>query len=253
MESSDVNFAKRNFESYATINASISHVMKSQEPPNHRNGHALPLTGLQTAGIGALCGMTEVILQQPTISIKNAIQQKKPMSFHPLVLYRGLGINCASIAPITGIQFGVHGFFTSMYQQYQEDNGKVVKMNMGTQLAIAGSSGIAAAVIGGPAELLMTVQQRSGLSLGQTLQQLVQHLGLSSLSRGLAVTAFRDMVWCSSYLALGPLISLRLVDFAVLDSGTSDASSLRWGAQLGGSILAGLATVILTQVRTTRC
>lgn len=79
--------------------------------------------------IGAVAGSMEVLLMQPTIAIKNALQEGRPVPWSPKLLYRGLGVsaqlrtvvvpltpglalmelyglqvNLGSIAPITAIQ-----------------------------------------------------------------------------------------------------------------------------------------------------
>ena len=40
------------------------------------------------------------------------MQQGRPVSFSPSVMYRGTLVNATSIAPITAIQFGVAGMLT---------------------------------------------------------------------------------------------------------------------------------------------
>lgn len=67
------------------------------------------LNGFHHAAIGGLSGMTEICMQQPTIAIKNAMQQNKPILWKPSFMYRGLGVSCVSVAPIVAIQFGVNG------------------------------------------------------------------------------------------------------------------------------------------------
>jgi hypothetical protein len=56
--------------------------------------------------IGAVAGVTECVIMQPTVAIKNALQEGRPVPTNPLLLYRGVFINAASFAPITAIQFG---------------------------------------------------------------------------------------------------------------------------------------------------
>ena len=82
--------------------------------------------------IGAIAGSMEVLLMQPTIAIKNALQEGRPVPWSPSALYRGLvvghtllrplcnayimhsmrqfysllQVNVGSIAPITAIQVG---------------------------------------------------------------------------------------------------------------------------------------------------
>lgn len=48
------------------------------------------LTPLEHTAIGAFSGMLEVCIMQPTVGIKNAMQEGRPVPRNPLVLYRGL-------------------------------------------------------------------------------------------------------------------------------------------------------------------
>ena len=87
------------------------------------------LSPIDHTAIGAVAGSMEVLLMQPTIAIKNALQEGRPVPWSPKLLYRGLGVsgqlqkvvvpltpglaligmyglqvNLGSIAPITAIQ-----------------------------------------------------------------------------------------------------------------------------------------------------
>lgn len=44
------------------------------------------------AFIGGISGTVEVLLMQPTVAIKNAVQEGRPISWNPLHMYRGLGV-----------------------------------------------------------------------------------------------------------------------------------------------------------------
>lgn len=48
------------------------------------------VTPLEHTAIGALAGLTEVSIMQPTVAIKNALQEGRPVPRSPLALYRGL-------------------------------------------------------------------------------------------------------------------------------------------------------------------
>jgi hypothetical protein len=43
--------------------------------------------------IGALAGMTEVTIMQPTVAIKNALQEGRPLPRTPVAYYRGLAVS----------------------------------------------------------------------------------------------------------------------------------------------------------------
>lgn len=50
------------------------------------------LSSLEHTAIGALAGVTEVTLMQPTVAIKNALQEGRPLPRTPAALYRGLAV-----------------------------------------------------------------------------------------------------------------------------------------------------------------
>ena len=67
------------------------------------------LSIVENGVIGACAGMIEVGVDQPFVAVKNALQEGRPVSLSPAVLYRGVVINAGSIAPITAVQFAVNG------------------------------------------------------------------------------------------------------------------------------------------------
>lgn len=168
------------------------------------------------------------------------------MSWNPFVLYRGIGVSCLSIAPITAIQFGINGVLGSALQRQS------VSPNLSTveRIVVAGTAGFMSALVGGPAELVMTVQQRTGWGFVESIDKLVKAQGFSALHRAIELTAVRDMVWSASYLALGPVVSSCLHDrFPSVFGSSAPSSSMqqRAMASFAGSIVAGLVTVFLTQ------
>lgn len=70
------------------------------------------LSAYEYAAAGAIAGAVEVTIQQPEIAWKNAIQDKRPIEFHPKFFYRGLTINIASMAPYTAVQFAFNGMLS---------------------------------------------------------------------------------------------------------------------------------------------
>eukprot|EP00897_Mesotaenium_endlicherianum_P008199 jgi/Mesen1/7407/ME000388S06626 len=60
--------------------------------------------------MGALAGSVEVIIQQPLVAWKNAVQDARPVPLDPRLLYRGVVVNACSMAPINGLQFGVNRY-----------------------------------------------------------------------------------------------------------------------------------------------
>ena len=54
---------------------------------------------------------------QPTVGIKNALQEGRPLPRSLPALYRGLTINAVSMAPITAVQFGANRAFEQFVQR----------------------------------------------------------------------------------------------------------------------------------------
>lgn len=77
------------------------------------------VTAAEHTAIGAFGGIAEVCFMQPMVGIKNALQEGRPIPTNPLHLYRGLLMNCVSIAPITATQFGTN----SVLRKYMSPNG----------------------------------------------------------------------------------------------------------------------------------
>ncbi len=51
------------------------------------------LSPWQHTGIGAFAGFVEVCVMQPTVGVKNALQEGRPVPRNPMVLYRGLTVS----------------------------------------------------------------------------------------------------------------------------------------------------------------
>lgn len=58
--------------------------------------------------IGALGGATEVILMQPMVGIKNALQEGRPIPTNVAHLYRGLPVRQAATAVLLRMHRNVH-------------------------------------------------------------------------------------------------------------------------------------------------
>jgi len=119
-----------------------------------------PLSTWANAAIGAVAGSVEVFINQPFVAVKNALQEKRPVSLNPLFFYRGVVINSSSIAPITAVQFAVNGVMAN----YFTDNG-ARKLTDLERLASGAVGGAVSAFVSSPAEIVMIQQQRTGQSV----------------------------------------------------------------------------------------
>ena len=48
------------------------------------------LTPIQHTAIGGFAGIVEVFIMQPTVAVKNALQEGRPLPAYPTAYYRGL-------------------------------------------------------------------------------------------------------------------------------------------------------------------
>ncbi|KAG3111474.1 hypothetical protein PI124_g9389 [Phytophthora idaei] len=201
------------------------------------------LSGLQNGAVGSIAGMIEVMLQQPTVAIKNAVQQGHPIPWSVQALYRGVGVSLASIAPVSAIQFAVNGRLLRGLTEPTSAPSDQTKVLCGTL------SGVASAVLSAPAELVMTLQQNNGKSFSATVKEVAQEHGVVRLLRGFTATAVRDAVWCAGYLALGPVFTREMHTLSPATFGGVDTAtkSQKASASIAGCVTAGLITVAATQ------
>ncbi|EEY69047.1 Mitochondrial Carrier (MC) Family [Phytophthora infestans T30-4] len=201
------------------------------------------LSGLQNGAVGSIAGMIEVMLQQPTVAIKNAVQQGRPVPWSMPALYRGVIVSLASIAPVSAIQFAVNGRLLRSLTDPTSAPSDETKVLCGTL------SGVASAVLSAPAELVMTLQQNHGRSFGATVTKIAREHGVVRLLRGFTSTAVRDAVWCAGYLALGPVFTREMHTFSPATFGDVDTASTSQKAlaSIAGCVTAGLITVAATQ------
>ncbi|KAK1928267.1 Mitochondrial glycine transporter B [Phytophthora citrophthora] len=201
------------------------------------------LSGLQNGAVGSLAGMIEVMLQQPTVAMKNAVQQGRPISWTVPALYRGVGVSLASIAPVSAIQFAVNGRLLRGLTPPGAAPSDQTKVLCGTL------SGVASAVLSASAELVMTLQQNNGKSFGATVKEVAQEHGMTRLLRGFTATAVRDAAWCAGYLALGPVFTREMHTLSPETFGTVDTATKtqKASASIAGCVTAGLITVVATQ------
>uniref|UniRef100_A0AAV1T5L5 Uncharacterized protein n=1 Tax=Peronospora matthiolae TaxID=2874970 RepID=A0AAV1T5L5_9STRA len=201
------------------------------------------LSSLQNGAVGSLAGMIEVVLQQPTVAMKNAVQQGRPIHWSPLALYRGVGVSLVSIAPVSALQFAVNG---RLLRDSTEETGAP---SDSAKLLCGTLSGISSAPLSASAELVMTLQQNNGKSFGATVKEVARTHGVVRLLRGVTATAIRDATWCAGYLALGPVLTHRMHTLSPSTFGHVDTAtkSQKTSASLVGCVAAGLLTVVATQ------
>jgi len=195
------------------------------------------VTAFENGIIGGLSGTIEVLIQQPHVAWKNALQEKRPFTLNPRFLYRGVIINASSIAPITAVQFVVNGSLSS----FLSNNDKRPLTDI-ERLTVAAIAGAASALVSTPAELFMIQQQRSGNSLMKTGSSILKSHGLFTFYKGLIPTAIRESLFTCGYLGLGPVIKEQLIENV-----PNTFKDYPIAASFLGSIVAGLLAAALTQ------
>ncbi len=161
-------------------------------------------SSLEQTFIGAASGTIEAAASQPTVAIKNAVQEGRPIQFNPRFMYTGLTVNAASIAPITAVQFGANRALAPLFADKSGELSPVMK------IATSGAAGMISSLVSAPAELVMIQQQRTGASLGATFKSLVSTKGPAVLYRGLTMTAMREGLYVSFVLGTTPVLTQQL-------------------------------------------
>lgn len=113
-----------------------------------------------------------MILARALSPMQNALQDGRPVSFNPAVLYRGLLANAGSIAPITAVQFGAN----KLYATTLANSGVDTEAGL-AKIATAAMAGATSGVVACPPELLVIQQQKHGKDLGTVYKEIVQKNG----------------------------------------------------------------------------
>eukprot|EP00803_Ostreobium_quekettii_P004887 evm.model.scf_799.6 EVM.evm.TU.scf_799.6 scf_799:45048-50035(-) len=162
------------------------------------------VTVAEHTAIGGLAASVEAVMMQPMLAVKNALQEGRPVPRNPLHLYRGVGVNVLTIAPITATQFGANRLAEKALMATAGDVGG------GGHMLCACSAGVLSAFIASPAELVIIRQQKSGRSLGVETADLLRTHGPRVVGRGLGTCMLREGVYASGYLGLFPVLRERL-------------------------------------------
>jgi len=186
------------------------------------------LTPYQNTKLGMYCGSLEVMLLQPILYLKNATQQRLPLTLNPRYLYRGLSSSIANMGALTAIQFPL----TSTVKKVMlGGNATKRKLTDFEKISASFTGGFLSGIVCTPIELVMIQQQRNGGTILRTPSQIIKTYGGSKLMRGLLPSCVREGFWTCAYLGVGPVLSSRL---------QSDYNFNLWQAKIGGSIIGGI-------------
>lgn len=190
---------------------------------------------LEYTAIGAVAGVTEVLVMMPTVSIKNALQEGRQLPRSLPAFYRGLAVNSCANFPITAVQFGANRLLGQAYQQLV---GR--EPGMAGRVAVAMGAGATSALISCPAEFLVIQQQRTGQPLRVEAARVLRALGPLSLYKGLGATVVRASLYTASYMIALPWLREHLQHH-------SPAGAVPGASLLGAGICAGLLGTLATQ------
>lgn len=190
------------------------------------------LSPAENLGLGVVAGTIEVVLLQPMLYCKNAVQQGVPLTLNPLVLYRGVSVSIINMAALTGAQFPLSGAIARLIT-----GGSDRPLASSEKVASGFAGGVISGFICAPMELVMIQQQRFGSSMAGTASRIVSEFGVGTLFRGLATSCGREGLFCAGYLGVGPIFAQGLRERGIIDGPAADFA----GASGAGMIAATLS------------
>jgi hypothetical protein len=167
-----------------------------------------------------------VLILQPFNYAKNMVQQQRPISLNPVVMYRGVGANCINMGSCTMIQFAVGGKLKTMVNK-----GDDKPLTLGQEMSCGIIAGTISAVVGSPLELIMIQQQRKGGGVPTRLGDILQNP--LNITRGFVGAAVREALWTCGYLSIPPVVRRTLMETYPDTFDTNDKARVP-AALLGG-------------------
>lgn len=191
------------------------------------------LNELQNATVGMTCGIIEVLMLQPFNYAKNMVQQKLPIQFNPMVMYRGVASNCVNMGSCTMIQFAVGGKLKQMIL-----NGDARSLQPWEEMMVGLAAGSISAIAGSPLELIMIQQQRKGNGTVAALKSIATP---NNFFRGFIGCSIREALWTCGYLSIPPIVRGYLIENYPTTFDTKEK------ARIPASLLGGLFACYLSQ------
>ena len=177
---------------------------------------------------------------QPLLYWKNTVQQGLPISFNPMVMYRGITVSVTNMAVLTGLQFPLTGAVGSMIT-----GGVDRPMNKTETVAASCAGGAISGFVCAPMELVMIQQQRFGSSMAGAASRIIGERGVLDLWRGLITSCGREGIFTAGYLGMGPVFSQTLKESYGMDNKTGNF----FGA-IGAGIISAAVSHPLDTIKT---
>lgn len=185
------------------------------------------LSDIENLGVGVVGGCAETLALMPVLTWKLCTQEGRPYPCFP-GMYRGVGVQAASVAPITAFQMLFNGLIEGSIT-----GGKRAPSER-EMVGCALGAGAASAVLYSPVDLATIHQQKLKKGPMATVAHLARTHGVLSLWRGVGSMALREAIYTAGYLGLAPLFTARLMQ----QPGWSDSyfTSAVLGASAAGVI-----------------
>jgi solute carrier family 25 carnitine/acylcarnitine transporter 20/29 len=195
------------------------------------------LNSMQNLSLGMTSGVLCKLINYPLLSTKNAVQQGRPISYNPKIVYRGLPMACVNLGGSTAVQFLATGFFQKLIK------GNKTEMNNIETNAAAFLGGVASGIPNSMWELIMIQQQNLGTSIVETPTQIVKEFGAIGLFRGVVPTIGRESLYTMAMLGATPMIQKELQEQFQLESNLALAVGALTGSFFSATITHPMDTI----------
>jgi len=183
------------------------------------------LSVVENLVVGAGGGMVETAIQMPILSYKFALQEGRELPKNIAGWYRGVAVQCLSVAPITALQVVINGILEQVV------TGGIRNTTKMEQIVNSCAAGAISSIIYCPADLTMIHQQKLNMSPIATISHLMKTNGTLSMYRGFFATAFREAFYTCGYLGLAPVFAQLILERS---PDTNEVSALFYGSLVGG-------------------
>jgi len=204
-----------------------------QQPPE--------LTPFQHGVIGALVGSIEQAIMRPSCYWKAQLQQQRltlATALNPRYAYRGLPVAVASIAPVTAVQFAAANFCLDAIRRTKGGAALGSEPTEMERFASSAFAGLASASVQSPFQLVEVNQQNNGGAMSTCARKVLDTYGIRGMYRGSSMTFVREGIFCSSYMAMAPILKSRIL---AQRPELSDNSATMAAAVISGTIGATLS------------
>jgi hypothetical protein len=154
------------------------------------------------------------------------VQQQRPISLNPMIMYRGVAANSVNMGCCTMIQFAVGGKIKGMIT-----GGETRRLTLFEEMSAGIGAGTLSACVGSPLELIMIQQQRKGGGIPVRLGNIMENP--INLTRGFVGMAVREALWTCGYLSIPPVVRRTLMESYPQTFDTNDKARVP-AALLGG-------------------